>query len=298
MRVLVTGAGGLIGQAVVPALVACGHRITTLQRGPLRRELGQVQQLRTDVRSPEARQAAASAEAVVHLGGSGDVAESWRAPNEYLQVIAGGTLNLLRGVVVSRGPLIFPSTQRVYQPTSRPLRESDPVAPADPYALAKWTAESYCALLAKRYELSARVLRFFSVYGPGQKGQGNSGVLAIFLQRARAGDDITVDPGPRRDFTHVDDAALGICLALERAAGDYRVYNVATGQGTSLEALAQRVVALTGSGSRIVKAPGTWRDGDLVADISLARQELGYQPRIGLEEGLRSLVEDLRPRNG
>src|SRR4029078_7275952 len=101
--------------------------------------------------------------------------------------------------------------------------------------------------------LSVRVLRFFSVYGPGQQGQGNSGVLAIFLKRAQGGDDITVDPGPQRDFTHADDAALGICLALERAASGYRVYNVATGQGTSLEALAKSVVALTRSGARIVQ---------------------------------------------
>jgi nucleoside-diphosphate-sugar epimerase len=82
MQVLVTGAGGLIGRAVVGELVAHGHRVTTLQRRPLELDLGQARHLQADIRAPEARQAAADAEAVVHLGGRGDVSESWRVPGD------------------------------------------------------------------------------------------------------------------------------------------------------------------------------------------------------------------------
>jgi nucleoside-diphosphate-sugar epimerase len=193
--------------------------------------------------------------------------------------------------VVSRGPFIFPSTQRIYRLAHRPLRESDPAEPADPYALAKWTAEAYCRLLARRYQLAVRVLRCFSVYGPGQVGQGTSGVVGIFWQRALAGEKIVVEAGPRRDFTYVVDAAVGIRLALERASAGYRVYNVATGKGTRLEALARRIVELSGSRSRIVVPQAGWSAGDLVADISLAQRELGFHPRVSLDEGLRRLGE-------
>jgi UDP-glucose 4-epimerase len=289
VRVLVTGASGLIGRGVVRELLSGGHRISTLHRGQASAAFASMEHIQADVKSPEAWHAASAAEAVIHLAGPGDVLESWRAPHQYLAEIVGGTLNVLRGAVVTKATFVIASSQRVYRLARRPLRETDRPLPADPYALAKLAAEGYCRLYAERYGLATRAVRLFSVYGPGQRGHGNSGVVAIFAQRALAGEDLVVEAGPRRDLTYVDDAAHGLCLALERARTGFRIYNVATGQGTPLQVLAEAIVRQVGSRSRIVPPNKTWRGGDLVADLRRAQLELGYEPHVSLEEGLRRL---------
>jgi UDP-glucose 4-epimerase len=91
-------------------------------------------------------------------------------------------------------------------------------------------------------------------------------------------------------LTYVDDAAHGVCLALERARPGFRIYNVATGRGTPLQILAETIVRQVGSRSRIVPPKKTWRRGDLVADVRRAQLELGYEPEVSLEEGLRRLL--------
>lgn len=289
MHVLVTGASGFIGRVATRALLARGHSVVALQRSPLAPD-APLETIQADVRSPEARQAAARVDAVLHLAGSGDVQASWAEPAEALDVLVRGTLNLLEGVRTARGRLVLASTQRVYRPARRPLRESSPTRPADPYALAKLTAEGVCRLYAERYGLTTRAARLFSVYGPGQAGQGNSGVVAIFLRQALAGEPIKVDHGPRRDFTQVDDVARGLCLALELGPRGYRIYNLATGRGTALQELAEAIVSLVGSSSTVETVGPPWRGGDLVADVARARQELGYRPTIEFDAGLADLI--------
>jgi nucleoside-diphosphate-sugar epimerase len=245
--------------------------------------------VQAEIGSAAARRVASQCEGVLHLAGRGDVQESWRAPDEYLRVIGGGTLNLLEGARAAGARFVLPSTQRVYRPAARPLRETERERPADPYAVAKLVAESYCRLYAQRHGLATRIVRLFSVYGPGQLGQGTSGVVGIFAARAQQGAELIVEPGPRRDLTYVEDAVEGLRLALERARAGCRVYNVATGRGTDLETLARAIVSVFRSDSRIVVADRRWDGGDLVADLGRARRELGYEPRISLQDGLERL---------
>jgi UDP-glucose 4-epimerase len=290
LDVLVTGASGLIGRSVVRQLLSNGHAVRILQRGASPADLSGVRSIRADVTSAAAQRAAAGVEAVIHLAGRGDVLESWQTPGAYLRVLGGGTLNVLLGAKTAGAAVVVPSSQRVYRPSRRPVRENDALLPSDPYALGKVVAEGYCRLYAERCGLATRVVRLFSVYGPGQRGYGNSGVVAIFTQRAQAGHDLLVDAAPRRDLTYVDDAARGLCLALEKACPGFRIYNVATGRGTELRALAETIACLTGSSSRIVPPKQPWPGGHLVADIGRARRELGYEPSVTLEDGLRRVL--------
>jgi UDP-glucose 4-epimerase len=298
MQILVTGASGFIGRHTVAELVAAGHQVTTLHRGPAiadgPADGSSVRHLRLDVLSTEARQAARQADAIVHLAGRGDVQASFREPVEFGQLNATGTLNVLEGARSGGAHVVFASTQRVYQPTEGPIPEDAPKAPADPYAYTKLVAEHWCQMYAEQLDTPTTVLRLFSVYGPGQLGQGTSGVVSIFLDRARRGEPLMVHADQQRDLTWVGDVARGIRLAIESPPGAEqraRVYNLATGTGTTLQALALAVCQVLGSPSEIVPPDRRSDEGDRVADMTRARAELAFEPGVTVAEGLGRLLE-------
>ena len=303
MQILVTGGSGFIGRHVVSELTAAGHQLTTLHRGDPLAERGAggpaPRHLQLDVLSSEARQAAAHADAIVHLAGRGDVQASYREPRQFNQLNALGTLNILEGARAGQAHVVLASTQRVYQRAEQPIHEDAPLAPADPYAYSKLVAEQWCRMYAEQLDTPTTVVRLFSVYGPGQVGQGTSGVVSIFLDRARRGEPLTVHADQRRDLTWVGDVARGIRLAVESppsAESPARVYNLASGVGTTLHELAQLVCAAVESRSEIVPPTDRSAEGDRVADVTRARAELGYVPAVSVAAGLARLVEGARTR--
>jgi len=300
MRILVTGASGFIGRHVVSELTASGHQVLALARQPA--DFGSVPgpggvtSIRANVLSDEARAAAGTVDAIVQLAGRGDVQASFREPYEFNQLNAQGTLNVLEGARDGRAHLILASTQRVYQPTTGLISEDAALGPTDPYATSKLVAEQWCQMYAEQLGVPTTVVRLFSVYGPGQVGQGNSGVVSIFLSRARRGEPLAVHADQQRDLTWVGDVARGIRLALEHPpASDrpWRVYNVATGVGTTLHQLALQVRDVTGSFSEVLPPTARSAEGDRVADISRAQAELGYQPTTTILDGLHRLAEEM-----
>jgi UDP-glucose 4-epimerase len=295
MRVLVTGASGLIGRHTVEQLAERGHAVRTFQRSaPL---YGLAEHIVGDVRTDlEALCAAArGCQAIVHLAGRGDVNESRRDPVGYAELNATGALHALDAARTAGASFVLASTQRVYPLRAEPCREDAPLEPDSPYGYAKWVAELWSRMYAAQFGLSSTVLRFFSVYGPGQQANGGSGVVTIFARAALAGEPLIVQSAGRRDFTDAADAARAICLAVERrSAPGHAVYNIATGCGTSFRSLAELLVELSGSSSsvqeRIAEPPGR----DLVADIGRAQDDLGYQPCVALRDGLERYVQWLR----
>jgi nucleoside-diphosphate-sugar epimerase len=150
-------------------------------------------------------------------------------------------------------------------------------------------------MASEQFGLTTRVLRFFSVYGAGQQPNGSSGVVTIFARAALAGEPLVVRSAGRRDFSSAHDVARGISLALDLPADcKHRVYNVATGVGTTFERLAELVLELTGSKSPIDNRIDEPAGRDLVADISRAQAELGYLPSTGLRDGLEQYITWLR----
>lgn len=293
MKILVTGGSGLIGRHTVDLLLRDGHEVRSFQR----HQVGSVECVPGDIRMDvEALcTAARGCAAVVHLAGRGDVGESRRDPAGYAQLNAGGTLNALEAARAAGATFVLASSQRVYPLQPGLCHEDARLAPDSPYGYAKWVAELWCRMASEQFGLTTRVLRFFSVYGPGQQPNGGSGVVAIFVRAALADEPLVVQSAGRRDFSSVHDVARGISLALDLPAdGRHRVFNVATGIGTTFGELAERVVQLTDSASRIEERLGEPPGCDLVADITRATAELGYTPCVGLHKGLQGYVNWMR----
>ena len=314
MRVLVTGASGLIGRHTVELLLHEGHEVRAFQRRPLGPVAakqgaevprqnnmdgvgGTIEYVSGDVRidTQALRVAASGCGAVVHLAGRGDVAESRGDPLGYAELIAQGTLHALEAARTTGAVFVLASSQRVYPLHPTPCHEEDQPEPDSPYGYAKWVAELWCRMASEQFRVTTRVLRFFSVFGPGQQPNGGSGVVTIFARAALRDQPLEVQSHGRRDFTDVRDVAHGIVLALEKPAdGTWSTYNIATGTGTSFRALAELILQRTESKSSIEERINEPAGRDLVADVTSARRDLGYAPCVKLSEGVDHYIQWLR----
>ena len=199
-----------------------------------------------------------------------------------------GTLNVLEAARAHGAQLVFSSTGgAIYGECDRPAREDDERRPVSPYGTAKLAAEEYLATWKRLHGTKHVVLRFANVYGPRQLAKLEGGVVAIFIDRLRAGEGVTIfgDGEQTRDFVYVGDVVAAILATVGQDGG---VFNVGTGVETSVNQLfeACRRVA----GSELQPEHAATRSGDVlrsVLDVSLAERELGWRPQSSLEDGLR-----------
>src|SRR5205823_4129529 len=237
---------------------------------------------------------------VFHLGALGSVPRSVQDPLTSSAVNVEGTLNVLlaaRDQGVRR--VVFASSSSVYGSAGElPRTESMLPDPISPYGVAKLAAERYCVSFSRVYEsFEAVVLRYFNVFGPRQSPLSQyAAVVPLFLTAIARGEPITIDGDGEqsRDFTYVANVVEATMRAAEAPEANGRIFNVSTGDPVTVNAVADTI-------GRILDRPverrhGPSRPGDIRAswaDISAAGSALGYEPRIGLEEGLRLTAEAL-----
>lgn len=304
-KFLVTGVGGFIGRSIAAALLARGESVrgidsfVTGRRGNLVGLEGMEFQ-EGDLADPAiCAKACTGVDTVFHEAALASVPRSVSDPVATNVNCVDATLNVLvasRAAGVRR--ILFAGSSSAYGDTpTLPKKEDMLPNPISPYAAAKLAAEYYMRSFARVYGMETVVLRYFNVFGPYQDpGSTYSGVLAIFCRKMLAGEVPTIygDGGQSRDFTFIEDVVNANLLAAaapaEKVAG--RMMNLATGTRYTLRETFDILKGLTGFEGEPVFAEA--RPGDIRhshADISLARELLGYEPKVSFQEALRRTVE-------
>ncbi len=298
-RVAVTGAGGFIGSAVCRALSRLGCEVHALV-GPPGEQISSPGNLARDVRAIITDRSVLlslfnGVDAVIHLAGPPSVRASFTAPVEFVNAHTGGTaavLDACREVGVKQ--IVYVSSAEVYgRPETDPVDESHRLEARSPYAAAKIGAEQMVRAFDYACQRGTTIVRPFSVYGAGM-GQ-HALIPAIFKQLDNIGSLRLADLRPVRDYCHVDDVARAIVAAAHVPRRATVAINIGSGVGTSVLSLAQLAVQITGTARAVEEDHDARRPGNseilrLVADRRLALRELGWEPRIALEAGLRDML--------
>ncbi|GAA1393448.1 NAD-dependent epimerase/dehydratase family protein [Catellatospora coxensis] len=304
-RVLVTGASGFIGSHLVSALVSDGVQVVGLDYAPPRFEdtVGELMgsplfmPVHLDLTSDSLDAVVAGCDTVFHLAAKPGVRGSWGDDfGNYVTANVLGTHRLLEACWRARtSRVVYASSSSVYGAVRAPSGEDDDCRPMSPYGVTKLAGEQLCLAYARRHDnpLSVVALRYFTVYGPRQRPDMAFGRL---LLAAYTGLPLTLygDGTQRRDFTYVSDV-VAATMAAAKIDAQEEIINVGGGASVSMiEAIdiasevAGRPVPLTAVAAQPGDVPATR------ADLSLARELLGYQPAVDIREGLARQAEWLR----
>lgn len=301
---LVTGGAGFIGSHIVKRLVKDGKQVRVIDNlctGKIER-LGSVRPkfefIEADLAEPAVcERVVDGVDYVFHQAAIPSVQRSIRDPIASNRANITATLNLLescRRQGVRR--VVYAASSSAYGNTEvLPKREEMATNPLSPYSLQKLVGEWYCRLYHDLYGLETVILRYFNVFGPLQDPNSEySAVIPKFITRLLAGERLTVygDGEQSRDFTYIDNVVDANLLALTKADGAGKVFNIGCGGRISLNQLIQKLGSIMGVSPAVnYLAPRTGDVRDSLAAIDLARRYLGYVPSVSVEEGLRRTVE-------
>lgn len=305
MKALVTGGAGFIGHHLVSALLAEGHDVTVLDdfstgfRGRLEPVQSRLRRLvEGSILDPAALdEAMAGQDVVFHEAALPSVARSLAAPLASNEVNVTGTIQVMLAAARHKvGRVVYAGSSSVYGiPKTLPCNEQMRPSPESPYGVSKLAAELYLHVMGRQHGIATVALRYFNVFGEGQDPRSEyAAVIPRFITAVLAGRQPTIngDGSVSRDFTHVANVVSANLLAAQPTAPSGVTCNVACNERrTLLDLLAEICRA---AGREVTPTFGPPRPGDIqhsMADISAARESLGYQVVVPFEEGIRRAVE-------
>lgn len=304
MKYLVTGGAGFIGSHIVGRLLEGNKEVVCLDNfdpyydPELKHENikpflenENFELIRGDVRDKElVEEVIKEVDYIIHEAAQAGVRVSVENPLKPHEVNTTGTLNILKTSLNSNvKKIVFASSSSVYgKAIQLPFKEDSPKLPVSPYGVSKLAAEQYCMVFSNVYGIKTVSLRYFTVYGPRMRPDL---AITIFTKKALKNEPIEIfGSGNRtRDFTYISDTTKATFVALKKGSGEY---NIGSGKRISITELAEKIIEITGSKSKIVHTEA--RKGDAKhtwADISKAKKELEWKPDVGLNDGLRKYVE-------
>jgi dTDP-glucose 4,6-dehydratase len=313
--VLVTGAGGFIGGHLVERLVRDGANVRALVRYNSRNERGtldwmdpeavrDVDVVLGDLRDAESvSRAVAGTEVVFHLGAQIAIPYSYVNPRDYVETNVTGTLNVaLAAQAHDVQRVVQTSTSEVYGTARQvPITEDHPLEPGSPYAATKVAADKLMDSFHRSFGLPVVVLRPFNTYGPHQSARA---VIPTIVSQALAGDELRLGSlEPRRDLTFVTDTVDGFVRAATSGAAVGRTVQLGTNHDVSVGDIVETVGAVLGKELRVIQDPERVRPEKsevmrLISSPALAKELLGWEPTVPLDEGLRRTIEWIEGSRG
>jgi nucleoside-diphosphate-sugar epimerase len=308
-RVLVTGAAGFIGSHLCRGLVADGADVVGLDdlsesTGENLQDLPEVRLVQADIRDQAAAaDAARGCRAIFHQAAKRSVARSMEEPELTTDVNVRGTLNVLLAARDAGAVVVAASSSSVYgDQTEFPVHEGLTPVPRSPYAASKLALEVYCGAFFRSYGTPAVALRYFNAYGPGQDPESEyAAVVPRFAVACLTGarPEVHGDGEQSRDFTYIDDVVQANLLASRASEAAWgKAFNVGGGgEPTSVNRLLAMIAERVGVEPDPVHTAA--RPGDIrrsMADVSLAKELLGFTPTVDIAEGIARTVDWFRER--
>jgi len=291
-KALVTGGAGFIGSHIVEKLLQRDIEtivLDDLSIGKKENVPETAELIIGDVCNPEiVKKSLSGVDVVFHLAARVSIRDSFRSFIEDAQTNVMGTVNLLKHIEESSvKKFIYASSMAVYgDADDLPINEDHPLNPASPYGIGKLVSEKYVQCFCEHNGIERVILRYFNTYGPKQTLTPYVGVITIFIQKLLKRQDIPIfgDGMQVRDFINVDDVAEATILTMDYA-GTSDIFNVGSGTGTDINSLVQILKKSMNISTKLrylQRQPG--EPSDSIADITMAKNELGFEPRWSLEE--------------
>lgn len=301
MKILVTGGAGFIGSHLVKALDAQGHEVfvvDNLSTGKRENIPSHIKLIEGDIRIMDKLEGLPKqVDAIFHMAAQIDVRNSVTDPSFDASVNVQGTISVLNYAVEAGAQrIIFSSSGgAIYGATGKiPTKETAPIGSSSPYGIAKYCAERYIELFSRLHNIHYVILRYSNVYGPGQSGSRECGVIAIFAEKVLNGEPLTIwgDGEQTRDYVYVGDVVRANLAALGTQVQD--IFNISTAIETSVNDLASMYQSTVGKQLDIVHTPaqkGEERRSCL--DATKAQEYLGWKAQTSLKEGIEKTYESL-----
>jgi NAD dependent epimerase/dehydratase len=310
-RVLVTGAGGFIGSHLVEHLVRLGAKERAVVRYNSRNDWGLLEVLPPPVKSSLDVRAgdlvdpfwtmhvAEGCDVIFHLAALIAIPYSYTAPQQFVAVNCTGTLNLLEAARRARVErFVHTSTSETYGTAQyTPIDEKHPLRGQSPYAASKIGADKLVESYHLSFNVPAATIRPFNTYGPRQSARA---VIPTIICQGLDGDVIRLGLlTPRRDLNFVQDTVAGFIKVAEHPAAVGEVINVGSGAAVSIGEVVERIIDLLGGNKRVIEDEARIRPAasevmELLCDNRKARELVGWQPQVSLEQGLTETVKFIR----
>lgn len=279
-NIVVTGASGFIGSALVPFLIEKGYEVTIFSSSEVNVADNLLEKIEWN-----------TVDHIIHLAAKTFVPDSWENPSEFYNVNLQGTVNILEVCRKYNISLTYMSAYIYGTPLKNPIKETDIIKPNNPYSQSKYFAEEACKFYSLNFNVNVVILRPFNIYG---KGQRTDFLIPSVLQQVLFEDKINVKSLlPKRDYVYIDDLLEVVKRTMEHAFR-YNVFNVGSGISYSVKEVIEIMQKIAGT-NKPVESMDSFRINELddtIADIEKIKKELGWKPQYTLEEGLKIMIKE------